>query len=216
MSFKEKVKEFFENISSKISNLSKQGSAIQHVIDINNRYIESELKLTQDLQDGFIALKNYADTESYELENAISTLKLTFKSIESLRQEKVEKLRENIITPLQEISEGYNTLNFKLKELEKAKRAWEKAKRNFEKKKKTPNPIDIEESQFLLKEAQTEYDTLEEEVAKMTEKFNQEKIDKLYSILKNRVEIEKTFLKKSLEKIETVSSESEDIKGILV
>ena len=84
MSFKNKVKGFIVNISSK---LRTKTTAIEHVININNQYIDTELQLIKDSQDGIIALKNYADTESIELENAISSLKLTFKGIETLKKE---------------------------------------------------------------------------------------------------------------------------------
>lgn len=201
MSFKNKVKGFIDNISSK---LRTKTTAIEHVIKINNQYIDTELKLINDSQDGIIALKNYADTESYELENAISSLKLTFKGIETLKKEKIEKLRKKFIIPLQEILDGYNALTVKLNEADKAKKAAERLQMKFDRKKTKKSLVDLEETEFLLREAQDKYEILSTEVEEMTESLSKEKIDKLLTILRGRIDIEKSFSEKSLELIKSI------------
>ncbi len=209
MSLKDKVKELIESISSK---LITRSTAIDHVININNRFIETELKLIKDLQDGIIALKNYADTESIELESVISEMKLTFKSIEKIREEKIEQLKNKVITPLQEILDGYNALTLKFKEVEKARRAIEKEQRNVVKKQKKTSPGDLEEAQFLLKDAQSKCEIIEEKAEEMSKLFNKEKTEKIFSVLKSRIDVEKEFFKKALETIESVIGKSNAFK----
>jgi len=218
MSFKNKVKGFIDNISSK---LRTKTTAIEHVIKINNQYIDTELKLINDSQDGIIALKNYADTESYELENAISSLKLTFKGIETLKKEKIEKLRKKFIIPLQEILDGYNALTVKLSEADKAEKAAERLQMKFDRKKTKKSLVDLEETEFLLREAQDKYEILSTEVEEMTESLSKEKIDKLLTILRGRIDIEKSFSEKSLELIKSILAryralENEETLGLKI
>jgi len=201
MSFKNKVKGFIDNISSK---LRTKTTAIEHVIKINNQYIDTELKLINDSQEGITALKNYADTESIELENIISSLKLTFKGIETLKKEKIEQLRKKFITPLQEILDDYNAFTVKLNEADKAEKAAEKLRVKFDRKKTKKSHEDLEETEFLLREAQDKYETLSSEVEEMTGSLSKEKIDKLLTILRGRIDIEKFFSEKSLELINSI------------
>ena len=201
MSFKNKVKGFIDNISSK---LRTKTTAIEHVIKVNNQYINTELKLINDSQEGITALKNYADTESIELENIISSLKLTFKGIETLKKEKIEQLRKKFIIPLQEILDDYNAFTVKLNEADKAEKAAEKLRVKFDRKKTKKSHEDLEETEFLLREAQDKYETLSTEVEEMTESLSMEKIDKLLTILRGRIDIEKFFSEKSVELIKSI------------
>ncbi len=201
MSFKNKVKGFIDNISSK---LRTKTTAIEHVIKVNNQYIDTELKLINDSQEGITALKNYADTESIELENIISSLKLTFKGIETLKKEKIEQLRKKFIIPLQEILDGYNALTVKLNEADKAEKAAERLRTKFDRKKTKKSHEDLEETEFLLREAQDKYETLSSEVEEMSGSLSKEKIDKLLTILRGRIDIEKSFSEKSLELIKSI------------
>ena len=201
MSFKNKVKGFIDNISSK---LRTKTTAIEHVIKVNNQYIDTELKLINDSQEGITALKNYADTESIELENIISSLKLTFKGIETLKKEKIEQLRKKFITPLQEILDDYNAFTVKLNEADKAEKAAERLRVKFDRKKTKKSHEDLEETEFLLREAQDKYETLSSEVEEMTGSLSKEKIDKLLTILRGRIDIEKFFSEKSLELINSI------------
>lgn len=201
MSFKNKVKGFIDNISSK---LRTRTTAIEQVININNQYIDTELKLINDSQDGITALKNYADTESIELENIISSLKLTFKGIETLKKEKIEQLRKNFIIPLQEILDDYNAFTVKLNEADKAEKAAERLRIKFDRKKTKKSHEDLEEAEFLLREAQDKYEKLSTEVEDITKSLSKEKIDKLLTILRGRIDIEKSFSEKSLELIKSI------------
>ena len=201
MSFKNKVKGFIDNISSK---LRTKTTAIEHVIKVNNQYIDTELKLINDSQEGITALKNYADTESIELENIISSLKLTFKGIETLKKEKIEQLRKKFITPLQEILDDYNAFTVKLNEADKAEKAAERLRVKFDRKKTKKSHEDLEETEFLLREAQDKYETLSSEVEEMTGSLSKEKIDKLLTILRGRIDIEKFFSEKSVELIKSI------------
>ena len=201
MSFKNKVKGFIDNISSK---LRSRTTAIEHVIKVNNQYIDTELKLIDDSQEGITALKNYADTESIELENIISSLKLTFKGIETLKKEKIEQLRKKFIIPLQEILDDYNAFTVKLNEADKAEKAAERLRTKFDRKKTKKSHEDLEETEFLLREAQDKYETLSSEVEEMTGSLSKEKIDKLLTILRGRIDIEKFFSEKSLELINSI------------
>ena len=201
MSFKNKVKGFIDNISSK---LRTKTTAIEHVIKVNNQYIDTELKLINDSQEGITALKNYADTESIELENIISSLKLTFKGIETLKKEKIEQLRKKFIIPLQEILDDYNAFTVKLNEADKAEKAAERLRVKFDRKKTKKSHEDLEEAEFLLREAQDKYEKLSTEVEDMTESLSKEKIGKLLTILRGRIDIEKFFSEKSLELIKSI------------
>ncbi|MHA1526284.1 MAG: hypothetical protein ACTSQD_04575 [Promethearchaeota archaeon] len=201
MSFKNKVKGFIDNISSK---LRSRTTAIEHVIKVNNQYIDTELKLIDDSQEGITALKNYADTESIELENIISSLKLTFKGIETLKKEKIEQLRKKFIIPLQEILDDYNAFTVKLNEADKAEKSAERLRIKFDRKKTKKSHEDLEETEFLLREAQDKYETLSSEVEEMSGSLSKEKIDKLLTILRGRIDIEKFFSEKSLELINSI------------
>jgi hypothetical protein len=171
---------------------------------VNNQYIDTELKLIDDSQEGITALKNYADTESIELENIISSLKLTFKGIETLKKEKIEQLRKKFIIPLQEILDDYNAFTVKLDEADKAEKSAERLRIKFDRKKTKKSHEDLEETEFLLREAQDKYETLSSEVEEMSGSLSKEKIDKLLTILRGRIDIEKFFSEKSLELINSI------------
>jgi hypothetical protein len=171
---------------------------------VNNQYIDTELKLIDDSQEGITALKNYADTESIELENIISSLKLTFKGIETLKKEKIEQLRKKFIIPLQEILDDYNAFTVKLNEADKAEKSAERLRIKFDRKKTKKSHEDLEETEFLLREAQDKYETLSSEVEEMSGSLSKEKIDKLLTILRGRIDIEKFFSEKSLELINSI------------
>ena len=71
-------------------------------------------------------------------------------------------------------------------------------------KKTGKSHVDLEETEFLLREAQDKYETLSTEVEEMTESLSMEKIDKLLTILRGRIDIEKFFSEKSVELIKSI------------
>ena len=207
------LKKVFGDISDK---LKLSSSAISTVIKENIQYLDAELRVTKEAQEGINALKTYAAIETPSLEEAINTLATTLESIEQAREEKVNLLQEKFIRPLNEIVEQMKIKDAELKEAEKAKKDLEKLESKLakleEKPKEKLKPGQLDATKTSVSASQEAYKKEEAEAKAATEAFNKKKLEKMQEILKNLSEIEKSFHEKALELMGVVKEKAEAIK----
>ena len=199
-----------------IDKLKLSSSAISAVIKENNQYLDAELNVVKEAQEGINALKTYAAIETPSLEDAINTLATTLESIEQAREAKVSQLREKFIGPLNEIVEEMKIRDAELKESERAKKDLDKLEAKLAKLKAKPKeklkPGQKEAAKSSVSAAQEAYEKEETEAKAATEALNKKKLEKMREILKNLSEIEKSFHEKALELMGVVKEKAEAIK----
>ncbi|MHA1916151.1 MAG: BAR domain-containing protein [Promethearchaeota archaeon] len=205
-------KKFMDNLSNSLGLTSNK---ISELVKESNRYISAEENVTKDISKTVTALKSYADTETPSLGEAISSLATTFEVIESERKEKVKKLREQYIAPLNELITQLKTLQTEQEESAKAAKEVEKAEKSLTKAqgkaKEKLKPGEIENAETALKAAKQKAEKEEGDVKTATEEFNKAKLEKMQSILQSMVEIEKTYHEKILTAISGVKQKADAI-----
>jgi ABC-type transporter Mla subunit MlaD len=201
-----------DNLSNSLGLTSNK---ISELVKESNRYISAEENVTKDISKTVTALKSYADTETPSLGEAISSLATTFEVIESERKEKVKKLREQYIAPLNELITQLKTLQTEQEESAKAAKEVEKAEKSLTKAqgkaKEKLKPGEIENAETALKAAKQKAEKEEGDVKTATEEFNKAKLEKMQSILQSMVEIEKTYHEKILTAISGVKQKADAI-----
>ncbi len=192
--------------SNKISEIVKEG----------NHYISAEENVTKDINKTVTALKAYADTETPSLGEAIGSLANTFEIIETERNEKINKLREQYIAPLNDLIINLKTLQTEQTESAKAAKEVEKAEKSLKKSQSKPKeklkPGEVENAEKALKAAQQKAEKEEADVRTATENFNKVKLETMQKVLQNMVDIEKTYHEKILTAISGVQQKAEAIK----
>ena len=203
-------------IGSISDKLNLSGSAIANVIKENTQYLNAELGVTKESQEGINALKNYAAIETPSLEAAINALAETLENIEKAREEKVNQLQEKYIGPLKEIVTEAKIRNTELKEAKAAKKALDKAESKLTKLEAKPKEKlkagQIDEAKAAVTAAQEAYEKEEAEAKAANEAFNKKKLESMQAILKNLADIEKSFHEKALELMGVVKEKAEAIK----
>jgi DNA repair exonuclease SbcCD ATPase subunit len=192
--------------SNKISDLIKE----------SNQYINAEENVTKDIKKTVTALKSYAETETPSLGEAINSLASTFEVIEKERMDKVKKLREQYIAPLNELLTSLKQLQTEQEEAAKANKEVEKAEKSLKKAQSKPKeklkPGEVENAENTLKAAKQSADKEEADVKTATESFNKLKLEKIQTILRNMVEIEKIYHEAILKAVSGVKLKAEAIK----
>jgi chromosome segregation ATPase len=206
-------KKFLDNVSDA---LGITDNKIKDIIKESNQYIKGEQDITKEIKNTVAALKSYAEVETPSLGEAISSLANTFEIIEAERSEKVNKLREEYINPLNELLIDLDKLKTEQSEAEKAAKELEKAEKQLNKAKSKPkeklkpNEIETAESKF---EAATEKANKEENDVKVTtEEFNKAKLETMQKVLHKMVEIETAYHEKILQSIAGVKEKADAIK----
>lgn len=192
--------------SNKISDLVKE----------SNHYINAEENVTKDINKTMTALKSYAETETPSLGEAINSLAQTFEIIEIERKEKVSKLREQYIAPLNNLIAHLKRLQTEQDEATKAVKEVEKAEKTLSKAQSKPNeklkPGEIESAETALKAAKQKAKKEENDAKTAAEEFNKVKLETIQKVLRNMVEIEKLYHEKILTAISNVKQKAEAIK----
>ncbi|MFX1457403.1 MAG: BAR domain-containing protein [Promethearchaeota archaeon] len=192
--------------SNKISDLIKE----------SNQYINGVQNVTREIKNTITALKAYAETETPSLGQAIGSLASTFEIIDAESTEKVKRLQEEYIAPLNELLVSLERLQTEQKEAEKATKELEKAEKRLNKAKSKPKeklkPNELQTAETELSAAKDKLVKEESDVKAATENFNRAKLETMQKILKNMVDIETIFHQKILDSIATVKVKAEAIK----
>ncbi|KKK45550.1 MAG: BAR domain protein [Candidatus Lokiarchaeum sp. GC14_75] len=205
-------KKFLDNISN---TLGIANNKISEIIKTSNRYINAEEKISKDIEQAVTALKSYAGTETPSLEQAINSLANTFEIIETERLDKVKKLRDEFVAPLNALVIDLKKLQTEQGEAEKAAKAQEKAEKQYNKVKNKPEekvkPNELENAENKLKAAKEKLDKEEKDVKMTTETFNKAKLETMQKVLNTMVDVESTYHQKILDSITGVKEKVEAI-----
>ena len=189
---------------------------INELIKGSNQYINAVENVTKEIKNTVATLKGYAETETPSLGQAIGSLASTFEIIDKESTEKVKRLREEYIAPLNDLLINLQKLQTEQNEAQKATKELEKAEKHLSKvqskpkEKLKPNEIQIAETELTTaKEKATKE---ESDVKVATEEFNKVKLETMQKVLKNMVDIETIFHKKILDSVATVKVKAEAIK----
>jgi len=189
---------------------------ISELIKESNQYINSLENVTKEIKKTVAALKGYAETETPSLGQAVGSLASTFEIIDKESTEKVKRLQEEYIAPLNELLTSLEKLQTEQKEAQKAMKELEKAEKHLSKAKSKPKeklkPNEIQIAETELKAAKDKAAKEEGDVKVATEEFNKVKLETMQKILKNMVDIETVFHKKILDSVATVKVKAEAIK----
>jgi hypothetical protein len=188
---------------------------ISELIKESNQYINAEESVTREIKKTVVALKGYAETETPSLGQAISSLASTFEIIEKENAEKVKRLREEYIAPLNDLLIGMQKLQTEQNEAEKATRELEKAERHLSKVQSKPKeklkPNEMQTAETELKAAKDNASKEQNDVKVATEEFNKMKLEKMQILLKNMVDIQTIHHKKILDSVATVKIKADAI-----
>jgi len=196
--------------------LGMTSNKISELIKGSNQYIDAEEKVTREIKRTVAALKDYAETETPSLGQAVKSLASTFEIIEKEGTEKVKRLREEYIAPLNDLLIGLQKLQTEQNEAQKATKELEKAEKNLSKVQSKPKeklkPNEMQTAETGLKNAKEKAEKEGNDVKVATEEFNKVKLETLQTILKNIVDIETVFHKKILDSVATIKVKAEAIK----
>ena len=192
--------------SNKISDLIKE----------SNQYINAVENVTKEIKKTITALKGYAESETPSLGQAIGSLASTFEIIDKENMEKVKRLKEEYILPLNELLTTLEKLQTEQKEAQKATKELEKAEKHLSKIQSKPKeklkPNEVQTAETELKNAKDKAAKEESDVKSATEEFNRKKLETMQKILKNMVDIETIFHKKILDSVAIVKEKADAIK----
>ena len=168
-----------------LDGLGIANNKINEIIKETNRYINAEENVSKETKDAVAALKSYAETETPSLGQAINSLANTFEIIEKERLDKVTKLRDEYIAPLNELVINLKKLQTEQSEAEKATKELEKAEKSLNKarskpkEKLKPNEIELAESKLnaakekVAKEAESDTSAFLEKLSRATLKHEE-------------------------------------------
>ena len=206
-------KKFMDNLTNALGITSNK---ISELIKGSNQYINAVENVTKEIKKTVVALKDYAETETPSLGQAIGSLASTFEIIENENTEKIKRLREEYIAPLNDLLINLQKLQTEQSEAQKATKELEKAEKHLNKVQSKPKeklkPNEIQTAEMELKTAKEKAAKEESDVKAVTEEFNKEKLKTMQKVLKNMVDIETIFHKKILDSIATVKVKAEAIK----
>ena len=189
---------------------------ISELIKGSNQYINAEEKVTSEIKKTVVALKGYAETETPSLMQAINSLASTFEIVEKESTEKIKRLREEYIAPLNDLLIGLQKLQTEQNEAEKATRELEKAEKHLSKTQSKPKeklkPNEMQTAEMGLKTAKDNATKEQNDVKVATEEFNKAKLEKMQILLKNMVDIQTVCHKKILDSVATVKVKADAIK----
>ncbi|MFX1380220.1 MAG: BAR domain-containing protein [Promethearchaeota archaeon] len=189
---------------------------ISELIKESKQYIDALQNVTKEIKNNVTALKSYAETETPSLGQAVGSLASTFEIIDKESSEKVKRLQEEYIAPLNELLISLEKLQTEQKESQKAVKELEKAEKHLSKTQSKPKeklkPNEIQNAEIELKAAKEKVAKEEADVKAATEEFNKVKLETMQEILKNMVDIETIFHQKILDSVATVQAKADAIK----
>ncbi len=206
-------KKFMDNLTNVLGSTSNK---ISELIKGSNHYINAEENITSEINKTVAALKSYAETETPSLGQAVSSLASTYEVIEKGSTEKVKRLREEYIAPLNDLLIGLEKLQTEQSEAQKATKELEKAEKYLSKVQSKPKeklkPDEIQIAESRLETAKEISNKEEGDVKVATEAFNKSKLETMQKILNNMVDIETAYHKKILDSVAKVKVKAEAIK----
>lgn len=206
-------KKFIDNLSNALGLTSNK---ISEIVKESNHYITAEENVIKDITKTVTALKSYAETETPSLGEAITSLANTYEIIETERKERINKLREQFIAPLDGLITNLKALQTEQEEATKAAKEVEKAEKSLKKSQNKPKeklkPGEVENAEKALKAAEQKAEKEETDVKSATEEFNKTKLETIKKVLHNMVSVEKTYHEKILTALSGVKQKAEAIK----
>ena len=206
-------KKFVDNLTKTLGITTNK---IDDLIKGSNQYITALENLTREVKKTIDALEAYAESETPSLGQAINSLASTFDIIEKDNTEKVKRLREEYIEPLNGLLSSLKTLETEQTQAEKTYKELEKAEKHLSKVQSKPKeklkPNEIETAEAALNTAKDAATKEEADVKSATQAFNKEKLETIQKILKNMVDIETVYHKKILDSIADVGTKADAIK----
>jgi ABC-type transporter Mla subunit MlaD len=215
--YDKEVKSLFKKFIDNLSNaLGLTSNKISEIVKESNHYITAEENVIKDINKTVTALKSYAETETPSLGEAITSLANTYEIIETERKERINKLREQFIAPLNGLITNLKTLQIEQEEATKAAKEVEKAEKSLKKSQSKPKeklkPGEVENAEKALKAAEQKAKKEEVDVKSATEEFNKTKLETIKKVLHNMVTVEKTYHEKILTALSGVKQKAEAIK----
>ena len=178
------------------------GKEIQNIIKEFGHYMEAEKKIVVESKDRIESLKMYGKTEVPLLKQALNSLGETFENIDNAREEKIDQMQEKFITPLNALLEDLKSLQAELKAKDHVFKDLEKAKSKLSKLKDKPKEKlkagQLETAERAVEDAEKMFKNEEAKADKMTEDFNNKKLNLMKSVLVDIVKDEKEFHEKVL------------------
>ena len=192
------------------------GNKISELIKESKQYINAVENESKEIKKTVTALKSYAETETPSLGKAVGSLASTFEIIDKESTEKVKRLQEEYIAPLNDLLISLEKLQTEQKEAQNATRELEKAEKRLSKAKSKPKeklkPNELQTAETELKVAKEKSAKEENDVKVATEQFNKEKLETIQKVLKNMVDIETVFHQKILDSVATIKEKADAIK----
>jgi len=157
------------------------GKEIQNIIKEFGHYMEAEKKIIVESKDRIESLILYGKTEVPLLKQALDSLGETFENIDNAREEKIDQMQEKFLTPLNALLEDLKSLQTELKAKDHVFKDLEKSKSKLSKLKEKPKEKlkagQLETAEKAAKEAEQLYEDEEAKANKMTEGFNNKKLE---------------------------------------
>lgn len=192
------------------------GNKISELIKESKQYINAVENESKEIKKTITALKGYAETETPSLGQAVGSLASTFEIIDKESMEKVKRLQEEYIAPLNDLLVSLEKLQTEQKEAQNATKELEKAEKHLSKVKSKPKeklkPNELQTAETELNSAKDKAAKEENDVKVTTEEFNKVKLATLQKVLKNMVDIETVFHQKILDSVGTIKVKAEAIK----
>ena len=206
-------KKFVDNLTNAMGITSNK---ISEIIKESNQYINALENVAKEVKKTVAVLESYAETETPSLGQAISSLASTFDIIEKENGEKVKRLREEYIAPLNDLVISLQKLQTEQSEAQKAAKEVEKAEKSLTKVQNKPKeklkPNELQTAEMELKTAKEKAAKEEDDAKVAAEAFNKEKLETMQKVIKNMVDIETVFHKKILDSVATVGAKADAIK----
>jgi DNA repair exonuclease SbcCD ATPase subunit len=206
-------KKFVDNLTNALGITSNK---ISEIIKESNQYINALENVAKEVKKTVAVLESYAETETPSLGQAISSLASTFDIIEKENGEKVKRLREEYIAPLNDLVISLQKLQTEQSEAQKAAKEVEKAEKSLTKVQNKPKeklkPNELQTAEMELKTAKEKAAKEEDDAKVAAEAFNKEKLETMQKVIKNMVDIETVFHKKILDSVATVGAKADAIK----
>ncbi|TFG13892.1 MAG: hypothetical protein EU531_09480 [Promethearchaeota archaeon] len=192
------------------------GNKISELIKESKQYINAVENESKEIKKTVTALKGYAETETPSLGQAVGSLASTFEIIDKENTEKVKRLQEEYIAPLNDLLISLDKLQTEQKEAQNAIKELEKAEKHLSKAKSKSKeklkPNEIQTAETELKTAKEKAAKEENDVKVATEEFNKVKLETIQKVLKNMVDIETVFHQKILDSVGTIKLKADAIK----
>jgi DNA repair exonuclease SbcCD ATPase subunit len=206
-------KKFVDNLTNALGITSNK---INEIIKESNQYINTLENVAKEVKKTVAVLESYAETETPSLGQAIGSLASTFDIIEKENGEKVKRLREEYIAPLNDLLISLQKLQTEQSEAQKAAKEVEKAEKSLNKVQNKPKeklkPNELQNAETELKAAKEKAAKEENDAKVAAEAFNKEKLETMQKVIKNLVDIETVFHKKILDSVATVGAKADAIK----